>query len=177
MTATYDSAMPTLTTAPTRTGYTFAGYFDAQSNGTKYYNADKSSARAWDKTSATTLYAHWTAVEYTVTYNTDGGSAKTALKFTRESTSTLGTASGKTGYTFNNWKVTATAGNWTAVDTTYASTKSLSGMYGNVTLKAQWTVNSYNYKVTVYMKATNTTTAEQTIEETPISEKTMYVNY
>ena len=40
VTATYDSAMPSAT-APTRTGYTFHGYFtEANGEGTKYYNAD-----------------------------------------------------------------------------------------------------------------------------------------
>lgn len=59
--ATYLSAMPsTFTNAPTRTGYTFLGYFDSiDSSGTKYYNANRTSAHTWDKTSNTTLYAHW----------------------------------------------------------------------------------------------------------------------
>ena len=67
VTATYGSEMPAIT-KPTRTGYTFNGYFDATSGGTKYYNADGSSARTWNKTAATTLYAQWTINEYTITY-------------------------------------------------------------------------------------------------------------
>jgi hypothetical protein len=59
VTATYGAAMPTAT-MPTRTGYTFNGYFTETSSGTKYYNADGSSAKNWDKTTATTLYAQWT---------------------------------------------------------------------------------------------------------------------
>ena len=58
VTATYGSAMPTITPA-TKVGYTLTGYFDAASGGTKYYNADGTSAKNWDKTSATTLYAQW----------------------------------------------------------------------------------------------------------------------
>ncbi|MBO7079645.1 MAG: InlB B-repeat-containing protein, partial [Bacilli bacterium] len=59
VTATYDSAMPSAT-MPTRTGYTFAGYYDNTSGGTQYYTATGESAKNWDKAAATTLYARWT---------------------------------------------------------------------------------------------------------------------
>ena len=72
--ATYNAAMPTIsTTAPTKTGYTFAGWYDATSGGTKYYNADGTSAKSYDKTSGTTLYAQWTANNYTIGYALNGG--------------------------------------------------------------------------------------------------------
>ena len=58
VTATYNSAMLSVT-VPTRTYYDFLGYFDAQTNGTKYYNADGTSAKNWNKTSNTTIYAQW----------------------------------------------------------------------------------------------------------------------
>ena len=70
--ATYGQAMPSAT-MPTRTGYTFNGYFDATSGGTKYYNANGTSARTWNKTSNTTLYAQWTINRYTITYGVFGG--------------------------------------------------------------------------------------------------------
>ncbi len=63
--AAYETAMPTSLKAggaivkPAKSGYVFAGYFDATSGGTKYYNSDLTSAHIWDKTSATTLYAQW----------------------------------------------------------------------------------------------------------------------
>ena len=61
VTATYGSAMPAIS-APTRTGYKFGGYWTAASGGgTQYYTAAGASARTWDKTAATTLYAKWTA--------------------------------------------------------------------------------------------------------------------
>ena len=60
VTATYASAMPTIT-VPTRTGYTFGGYYtEKNGSGTQYYNADGTSTKNWDKASATTLYAKWT---------------------------------------------------------------------------------------------------------------------
>ena len=77
VTATYGSAMPTLTSLPTRTGYTFDGYYDNATGGERYYNDDGTSAKAWDKASASTLYAHWAPnpkTPYTVNHywqNTD----------------------------------------------------------------------------------------------------------
>ena len=71
VTATYGQAMPSAT-MPTREGYTFKGYFDATSDGTKYYDEYGTSAKNWDKTSATTLYAQWTIKSYSVTWVVDG---------------------------------------------------------------------------------------------------------
>lgn len=64
-TATYGSTMPTTITTPTKAGYTFSGYFEnSGGTGTKYYNADGSSATNWNKENSTwTLYAGWTAKE------------------------------------------------------------------------------------------------------------------
>ena len=65
VTATYGSGMTSIT-PPTRTHYTFDGYYDSETDndgtGNKYYNADGSSAANWNKntTAATTLYAKWT---------------------------------------------------------------------------------------------------------------------
>lgn len=63
--ATYDAAMTELILSelPQKTDYSFDGYFDALTDGNKYYNTDGSSAANWDKTSDTTLYAHWSPVE------------------------------------------------------------------------------------------------------------------
>ena len=53
------SNYPTLGSVPTRSGFTFLGFFDAQSGGTQYYTASATGARTFDKTSDCTLYAHW----------------------------------------------------------------------------------------------------------------------
>ena len=78
--ATYGQNMPTVT-PPTRTGYTFRGYFDNESysqtsdnNSTKYYNADGTSARTWNKQNNNEkLYGHWTAKTYTINFDACGG--------------------------------------------------------------------------------------------------------
>lgn len=78
ITATLNNAMPTVT-PPTRKGYIFRGYYDGKDYSqtedwaNKYYNADGTSARKWDKNYNTTLYAHWTAKTYTINFNTCGG--------------------------------------------------------------------------------------------------------
>jgi len=52
------SAMPTIS-VPTRSGYVFGGYYDSTSDGIQYYTASGTSAKNWDKSSNTTLYARW----------------------------------------------------------------------------------------------------------------------
>ncbi|MDR3293910.1 MAG: InlB B-repeat-containing protein [Clostridiales bacterium] len=53
------SAMPSAT-APSKSGYTFGGYYaSTNGSGTQYYTASMSSARAWNLSSNTTLYAKW----------------------------------------------------------------------------------------------------------------------
>ena len=72
VTATYGAAMPEIT-IPIKEHKAFTGYYDAAEGGTKYYNEDGSSARNWDKTENTELYAQWitdvyidiTGTEYT----------------------------------------------------------------------------------------------------------------
>ncbi len=59
-------------TAATRVGHTFNGYFTATSGGTKYYNADMSSALNWNIAANTTLYAQFTANNYIVTFDGNG---------------------------------------------------------------------------------------------------------
>ena len=67
VTAICGAAMPAIT-VPTRTGYTFGGYWSsAEGSGTQYYSASGESVRNWDGTGATTLYAMWTGATETQT--------------------------------------------------------------------------------------------------------------
>ena len=73
VTATYDSSMPNIST-PTRTGYTFQGYYSSKNGeGTKYYNSSGTSTKIYNIASATTLYAYWEPIEYTISYSLNGG--------------------------------------------------------------------------------------------------------
>ena len=151
VTATYLAPMPSVT-PPTRTGYTFIGYFDATSGGTKYYDANGSSAKNWDKTSNTTLYAQWTINQYTITYKDQNNatfSGKHASGY--PTTHTYGTATTlkdptKTGYTFDGW-FTTSACTGTAV-TSLGATDYTS----DITLYAKWTELP---PTTVYFKPIN----------------------
>ena len=69
-TVTYNGTYGTLAT-PTRTGYTFSGWFTAASGGTQITSDTKVTTA-----SNHTIYAHWTANTYTVTFNANGGSAR-----------------------------------------------------------------------------------------------------
>ncbi len=99
--ATYDAAMPTTIktagtaiVAPTRTGYNFAGYYDDPAAGTQYYTSALVSARTWDKTTATTLYAHWTAKQSALTIDkqTSAEGFGTAGTATASASATYGAA-------------------------------------------------------------------------------------
>ena len=72
------ASMASGATAPTRTGYTFGGYYaSAGGSGTQYYNASMGSTNNWDQTTATkTIYAQWTPKTYDVTLNVNGGSGE-----------------------------------------------------------------------------------------------------
>ncbi|MGF7003537.1 putative repeat protein (TIGR02543 family) [Lachnospiraceae bacterium PFB1-21] len=71
VTATYAANMPAIPSfkAPTKKGYTFIGYYDSTgSDGSCYYKADGTSAKAWNKDVASaTLFARWTINTYTIT--------------------------------------------------------------------------------------------------------------
>ena len=86
VTATYDAAMPAIT-LPTKTGYTFGGYWGSPSgSGPQYYNADGSSTQNWNNENSTyTLYAKWTAKTTTITLD-QTGAASTGSVTTRTGT-------------------------------------------------------------------------------------------
>ena len=65
-TVTYDSTYGTLPT-PTRAGYTFDGWYTAETGGDKI-----ESSTAVTITENQTLYAHWKAITYNITYNLNG---------------------------------------------------------------------------------------------------------
>ena len=72
----YNKALPNIT-APTRTGYTFDGYWTTTDNsGAQIYNANGTPAVTyWTQVGVSTLHAHWTAENYYITfdYTTNGG--------------------------------------------------------------------------------------------------------
>lgn len=125
----HDEALTLTTTGlPTRTGYTFAGWYTAASGGTK--------VTSYTTNAATTFYAHWTANTYSVAFNANGGSGTMSNEsFTYDTEKALtANAFTRTDYIFTGWATTAT-GN--AVYTDKQSVKNIAGS-GTVTLYATW---------------------------------------
>jgi len=148
-TATYASAMPTIT-APTRTGYTFEGYYDSNSGGIKYYNANGTSAKSWDKTSNnSTLYARWTPISKNITLNANGGSGDdTVVTLTYDTAKTLSPSFSKVGHSISSWN-TNSSGTGYSCGTTLSQENVNQLILGSYdTLYAQWSPQSYliNYK-------------------------------
>ena len=86
VTATYGQPLPSGLTAPTKPGYEFRGYYsnandewpesqgqDIYYGGKEYYDKDMNGVEPWDKTEATTIYAHWAPATYIVTLDANGG--------------------------------------------------------------------------------------------------------
>ena len=142
VTAVENMDMPAGATVPTRTGYTFGGYFAAANgSGTQYYNADMTSATNWDQTTNTkTLYAKWTANTYSVHFDGNGatsGEMADETGFTYDVSKALtANAFERTGYTFQGW---ATAPDGAKVYNDGQSVSNLSSTNGaTVTLYAVW---------------------------------------
>ena len=115
VTATTGQPMPTPRTAPKLSGWTFAGYWDTlaldekgNAKGKQYYDASMKSVRAWDKTSATTLWAKWTnKVTLGKNGGTGGDSYVTCTKGQPMPKRTMPT---KAGYVFDGYWTTTGAG-------------------------------------------------------------------
>jgi len=115
VTATYGQAMPSAGNVPTKTGYTFTGYYTEQNGqGTKYYDANNTSVKNWDKDDATaTLYAGWEAKTITLTLNKGAHGQADGTATIKYGTSTLLTSTfvePTTGYTIDGYYTTSTGG-------------------------------------------------------------------
>ena len=122
----------TLPTA-TRSGYTFDGWYTSESGETRITENTTVSL-----TGNQTLYAHWTARTYTVTFNANGGTISgnntRTVKY-GEQYGILPTAS-RDGYTFDGWYTSENGGTQITYDTNVAIT-------ADQTLYAQWSQETY----------------------------------
>jgi uncharacterized repeat protein (TIGR02543 family) len=115
-------------TAPTRAGYTFAGWTETDGAATTV-----TFPYAPSSTAGITLYAKW-LVTYSVTYNSKGGTAVANGSFTTGGNFAAPTAPTRAGFTFAGW--TATDGGSAIVSFPYAPSAT-----SNITLYAKWTQN------------------------------------
>jgi len=122
-----DTTVGALPTAPTRTSYTFAGWYTSTGGGGTQFTAST------PVTANITVYAYWTAsTVYTVTYDSQSGSAVSPQQVVSGGTvGTLPANPTRTGYTFGGW-FTATSGGGTQFTGTTVVT-------GSITVYAKWT--------------------------------------
>jgi uncharacterized repeat protein (TIGR02543 family) len=126
-TVTYGLTCGTLP-VPTRTGYSFDGWFTATSGGTAIDDTTMVTGDA-------TCYAQWTVNNYTVTFNANGGTGVTP-SVTKEYNTTIGVLPIPTraGYTFDGWFTAASGGTEVSAATVVT---------GDAICYAQWTANNY----------------------------------
>jgi uncharacterized repeat protein (TIGR02543 family) len=135
-TATYGSTA-SKPNDPTKTGYTFTGWF-----------ADSGLTTEYSFTTAimgdTTLYANWMINGYTVTYDGNGatsGSVPTGGSYDYNTAVTVQGNTGsleKTGYTFVGWNTAADGSG-----TNYGAGDTITIGAAGMTLYAKWAVNGY----------------------------------
>ena len=127
----YNSAI-TAPADPVKEGHTFMGWDPSYVEGAKVPAND------------VTYTAVWKANQYTITFDTDGGSEVAAITQDYASAVTAPAAPTKTGYTFKGW------------DKEIPATMPAE----NVTIKAQWQINQY----TVKFVADGTVVSETTLD-------------
>ena len=134
-------------TIPSKTGYTFNGYYTGEGGtGTMMINSEGYASNDLINIKVNnniTLYAVWTANTYIVNYDANGGSGSTTSSLHTYDVSKALTSNGfsKTGYTFEGWSTTK--GGSVAYNNN-ASVKNLTATNnGSVTLYAVWTSNTY----------------------------------
>ena len=125
ITVTYDKSY-TLPT-PTRTGYTFAGWYNGS---TKYTGG------TWKRTSDLKLTAKWNIITYNISYTMNGGTnpSSNPKTYDVEDTITLAQPT-KTGYTFAGWTGTGLSKPTMVV--------TISNLTSNRSYTATWTANTY----------------------------------
>ena len=110
------------------TGYNFLGWYDVATEGNKV------TAIAKGDSGAKTLYAHWEAIPYTISYDLAGGelAEENPKTYTIESETITLNSPKKDGYSFTGW---------------YADGKKYAeipqGTTGNLSLTAEWSLITY----------------------------------
>ena len=145
VTATTGKPMPTPRKAPTKSGWTFAGYWDSVAQdadgnpkGKQYYDKDMKSVRIWDKKSAVTLWAKWTVKVKLGKNGGTGGDSEVVVTYNQPFPKK--TMPKKTGYAFGGYFVSSskkTGQCYNADGTPTSSMKWTTG--GTPTVWALWT--------------------------------------
>jgi uncharacterized repeat protein (TIGR02543 family) len=167
-TATARTGQQFYTTATTtRAGYTFAGWFDNDG----FTGSEVTFPYTHNRTANFTLYAKWTANTLNVTFNTNSGSAVTAVTTrTAESLPTSFTTT-RAGYTFLGWFANADFSD-SAISFPYAH-----GRTADFTLHAKWEANTLNVNFVTNSGTAVTATTTRTGEQLATSFTTTRAGY
>ena len=117
---------------PTRNGYTFSGWYLSRA-----YTREITSSDTVNNSEDHTLYARWTAGEYTVSFNSNGGSAVSPIGVTYGKKYGNLPLPTKPGYTFDGWYTDS--GEKVTADSTVNVDR-------NHTLNAKWRENTYTVR-------------------------------
>lgn len=165
-----------VSTNPSKEGYTFHGW---NTTGESFSNVGTivTSKELTNTTFKTTLvssenyayatqdfYAQWSPTPYTITYNPNGGSCTISSEPYNIETATRNTPTPtRWGYEFKGWKVVSAQKNWTLNDVYGVDIKQLAkGLYGNVTLEAQWEIKKFPV-TTTFSAGKGTASTDQSI--------------
>ncbi len=160
-----------------REGYSLAGWWTLSSGG-----AQIGSATRMQREENHTLYAHWTANSYTVSFHGNGGSVTAASRTVIYDTGNWNQGASRaerTGYTFLGYYTAASGGlqvydsNGNAVDSSgYWQGSGGSARWkraGNVTLYAQWKINTYTVTYDANGGSAVSKTAETVTYNAPVN--------
>ena len=135
---TFNSAYGDLPT-PIKDGYTFDGWWTTASGGTEMTST--SIALRGNET----LYAHWTGIQYTLTFDQNGGSggALSAANYNTSPSAQTVTVTEPTrnGWTRTGWSITGYTGTAPSISGTTLTIPA--NTYGNITVTPVWTGNTY----------------------------------
>jgi uncharacterized repeat protein (TIGR02543 family) len=118
--------------SPSRTGYTFSGWFTTPTGGNKI-----AFPYTHNQTDSFTIYAQWSAIDYAITYDLNGFAGVTPTETTKNISNTFAvqSAPSRTGYIFVGWLNNGV---------TYQSGDSYTVASNDVTFTAQWSAINYS---------------------------------
>ena len=124
----------------TRTGYEFVGW-NTSSDGTGISYTEGQTITPWGNIS---LYAQWKKKEYTITFNSNGGSGSMGSKTvsTGSSVTLPNSTFTRSGYEFDGWNISSDG-----TGTSYTDGQIITPS-GNITLYAQWKKKEVYYTIT-----------------------------
>lgn len=153
-------SMTVSSSTPTRTGYTFAGWnTNSSGTGTNYSAGGSVSVGA---NATVTLYAKWTPITYSITYNGNGNTGGSTASQTKAYDAAINLQNNgftKTGYHFTGWN---TASN--GAGTSYSAGAGYSSN-ANLALYARWAINSSTLSVNPNGGTWNNSTTTQSFTQ------------